>query len=48
LGAAHEFADDVVDHYPLELWSASPQEISIRRVGSDDDRYWHAEWGGRG
>lgn len=47
LGAADEFADDVIDHYLLELWPASPQEDSILRVGSDDARYWHAEWGGR-
>ena len=47
LGAADEFAEDVVDHYLLELWPASHQEDSILRVGTDDARYWHAEWGGR-
>ena len=47
VGAADEFADDVVDHYLLEVWSASPEEDSILRVGTDNARYWHAEWGGR-
>lgn len=47
VGATDELADDVVDHYLLELWSASPQEDSILRVGTDDARYWHATWGGR-
>lgn len=47
LGAADEFADGVIDHYLLELWPASPQEDAILRAGSDNARYWHAEWGGR-
>jgi hypothetical protein len=47
VGAADELADDVVDHYLLELWSASPEEDRILRVGTDNARYWHAEWGGR-
>lgn len=48
IGAADEFAEDVVDHYLLEFWPAPPrQEDAIIRVGTDDARYWHAEWGGR-
>lgn len=46
-GAADEFSEDVVDHYSLELWPAPPAADCIVRVGSDDARYWHREWGGR-
>jgi hypothetical protein len=47
VGAADEFAEGVVDHYLLELWPAPPQPDAIVRIGSDDARYWHAEWGSR-
>jgi hypothetical protein len=47
VGAADEFADGVVDHYLLELWPAPRREDAILRVGTDNARYWHAEWGGR-
>ena len=47
IGAADEFAEDVVDHYLLEFWTAPRQEDAILRVGTDDARYWHATWGGR-
>lgn len=46
-GAADEFAEGVLDHYLLELWPAPPQPDAIVRTGSDDARYWHAEWGSR-
>jgi hypothetical protein len=46
-GAEDEFAEDVVDHYLLELWPASVDRDAIVRVGSENARYWHAEWGGR-
>ena len=44
-GAADEFAEGVVDHYLLELWPATHEPDAIVRIGSDDARYWHAEWG---
>ncbi len=46
-GAADEFADEVLDHYQLELWPAPHKEDAILRVGSDNARYWHSEFGGR-
>ncbi|WP_456698347.1 hypothetical protein [Aeromicrobium sp. P5_D10] len=47
VGAQDEFADRVVDHYLLELWQSPPEQDKILRVGSENARYWHAEWGGR-
>ena len=47
VGAADEFADGVVDRYLLELWPAEPREDAILRVGTDNARYWHREWGAR-
>jgi hypothetical protein len=44
-GAANEFGEGVVDYYLLELWPAAPEPDAIVRVGSDDARYWHTEWG---
>jgi hypothetical protein len=44
---ADELAEEVVDHYLLEFWSAPSQRDTIIRVGNDDARYWQAEWGGR-
>ncbi|CAN7459800.1 hypothetical protein [Knoellia sp. LjRoot47] len=46
-GATNEFAEDMVDRYLLELWPAPPEPDAILRVGSDDARSWHAEWGSR-
>ncbi|HEY3199067.1 MAG TPA: hypothetical protein VGK55_00885 [Actinomycetes bacterium] len=34
-GAGDEFADDVVDHYLLELWPAPLDHDAIVRVGSE-------------
>jgi hypothetical protein len=46
-GAADEFAEGVVDRYQLELWPAETAADAVIRVGSDDARYWHREWGSR-
>jgi hypothetical protein len=36
-GAGDEFADDVVDHYLLELWPAPLDHDAIVRVGSENN-----------
>jgi hypothetical protein len=46
-GMRNEFADEVVDEYLVELWSASAAPDAVLRVGSDDARYWHRTWGSR-
>lgn len=46
-GAADEFVDQVVDHYLLQLWPSPPEPDAIIRVGSQNARYFHAEWGSR-
>jgi hypothetical protein len=46
-GAQNEFADEVVDTYLIELWSAPGAPDAVLRAGSDDARYWHQMWGTR-
>ncbi|PRY52226.1 hypothetical protein BCF74_1345 [Knoellia remsis] len=46
-GHANEFADGIVDRYLLELWPAPPTPDEVIRVGSENARYWHEEWGSR-
>lgn len=45
--AAMEFADEVLDHYLVELWPAPFAEDAIVRVGTENARTLHAGWGGR-
>ena len=45
-GADGEFADVVVDGYIVEIWPDNEAPDEIRRVGSENARYWHREWGG--
>ncbi|TCC39738.1 hypothetical protein [Kribbella sindirgiensis] len=42
-----EFADGLFDAYLLELWPAPAEPDAILRIGSEDARYWHREWGSR-
>jgi len=42
-----EFSDEVVDHYLLEMWPASPQPDAILCSSSKDAEYWHKTWGSR-
>jgi hypothetical protein len=46
-GAEGEFEGAVVDEYVVEIWPASAAPDAIVRVGSENARYWHGEWGGR-
>ena len=47
-GHSGEAADGVaVDEYIVEIWPAEPRPDEILRVGSEDARYFHGEWGGR-
>jgi hypothetical protein len=46
-GANDEFADEVLDHYLLELWLAPEDVDAIIRTTSQDAAYWHSTWGGR-
>lgn len=46
-GAAGEEADEVVDWYLLELWSAPRGQDAVLRSSSQDARYWHDAWGGQ-
>jgi hypothetical protein len=44
-GADGEDADEPVDFYLVQLWPAPVEPDVIVRVGSDDARSWHREWG---
>ncbi|MFJ6454045.1 hypothetical protein [Paenarthrobacter sp. NPDC091669] len=46
-GEDGEFSEEVVDHYLLEMWPATPEPDAILRTGSQSAEYWHKTWGSR-
>ncbi|WP_051208633.1 hypothetical protein [Propionicicella superfundia] len=46
-GQQNEFAEAVVDSYLMQFWPGALQADAIVRLGSDDARYWHQEFGSR-
>ncbi|WP_369746458.1 hypothetical protein [Paenarthrobacter sp. AMU7] len=42
-----EFSEEVVDHYLLEMWPATPKPDAIVRSKSQSAEYWHKTWGSR-
>lgn len=46
-GAENEDADGTIDFYLVQLWPAPDAPDSVIRVGSENARYWHQEFGSK-
>ncbi len=42
-----EFSEEVIDHYLLEMWPATPEPDAILLSCSQNAEYWHETWGNR-